>query len=107
MPKAGDLVTVDFVGATGTKRRPAVVLSSDIYHAHRPDVVLGVLTTNLSAARASTDHILQDWSAAGLNAASAFRSYFGMARQSAVRPIGRLSARDWQSVQACVRTALT
>lgn len=86
MAKAGDVVTVDFVGAMGFKRRPAVVLSSDRYHAERPDVVVGVLTTNLSAATASTDHVPTEWAAAGSNAASAFR--------------------DWHDVQACVRTAL-
>ena len=43
MPKAGDVVVVDFVGATGVKRRPAVVVSTDSYHAHRPDVVVCLL----------------------------------------------------------------
>ena len=31
----------DFVGATGLKRRPAVVVSSALYHPHRPDLVVG------------------------------------------------------------------
>jgi len=31
--KPGDIVTVDFPGVTGIKRRPAVVLSSAAYHA--------------------------------------------------------------------------
>jgi Uma2 family endonuclease len=35
----GDVVTVDFPGVTGVKRRPAVVLSSATYHANRPDVL--------------------------------------------------------------------
>ena len=39
MPQAGDVVLVDFVGATGVKRRPAVVVSTDTYHAHRPDAL--------------------------------------------------------------------
>jgi len=64
MPRAGDIVLVDFVGATGVKRRPAVVVSTDTYHAHRPDVVLCLLTTHLAAATAPTDYILQDWAAA-------------------------------------------
>ena len=44
MADPGNVVTVDFLGATGTKRRPAVVVSSALYHQHRPDLVLGVLT---------------------------------------------------------------
>ncbi len=31
MPEPGDVVTVDFVGATGIKPRPAVVVSSRLY----------------------------------------------------------------------------
>lgn len=107
MPKPGDVVTVDFAGATGVKRRPAIVVSSDIYHAQHPDLILGVLTTNLDVASASTDYILEDWAAARLHAASAFRAYFGMALPAAVRAIGHLSDRDWQGVQTCVHRALT
>jgi mRNA-degrading endonuclease toxin of MazEF toxin-antitoxin module len=55
MPEAGDVVTVDFVGATGTKRRPAVVVSSSLYPQHRPDLVLGVLTSQVSRATTPVD----------------------------------------------------
>ena len=106
MLEAGDVVTVQFVGANGTKRRPAVVVSSALYHAQRPDVILGVVTSNIGAATATTDHVLSDWSAAGLRLPSAFRAYFGMALPSAVTTVGRLSARDWRAVQTCVRHAL-
>ena len=41
VPDPGDVVTVDFVGATGIKRRPAVVGSSGLYHQHRPDRIRG------------------------------------------------------------------
>src|SRR5689334_2681152 len=102
MVRPGDVVTVDFAGATGVKRRPVVVVSSDVYHAHRPDLILGVLTTNVAAATAPTDYMLQDWAAVGLHSPSAFRAYVGMALQSAVQVIGHLSDRDWQGVQACV-----
>ena len=99
MPKPGDVVTVDFVGATGVKRRPAIVVSSDLYHSHRPDLILAVLTTQVAAATAPTDCALQDWSAAGLHSPSAFRAYLGMALPSDVYRIGHLSSRDWQAVQ--------
>jgi mRNA interferase MazF len=104
MPKPGDVVTVDFPGAAGLKRRPAVVVSSDAYHAERPDVILGVVTTNLSAATTSSDCVLHDWHSAGLRAPSAFRSYFGMALPSVVHVVGRLSNTDWGAV--CVKRAL-
>ena len=61
MADPGDVVTVDFVGATGTKRRPAVVISSALYHQHRPDLVLGVLTSQVSRATTPLDYVLADW----------------------------------------------
>jgi mRNA interferase MazF len=75
MLSSGDVVLVDFPTPRGVKRRPAVVVSTSLYHHHRPDVIVGLLTTQVSKATAPTDHILQDWAAAGLNQPSAFRSY--------------------------------
>src|SRR5712691_267925 len=105
MPNPGDVVTVDFGGATGTKRRPDVVVSSALYHHHRPDPVLGVLTSQVSRATTPLDYLLQDWSNAGLRQPSAFRAYFGMATPVSVQVIGHLSARDWAGVQACLMRA--
>ena len=58
MADPGDVVTVDFVGATGTKRRPAFVVPSALYHQHRPDLVLGVLTSQVSRATIPLDYVL-------------------------------------------------
>ena len=40
---AGDVVTVDFPGITGMKRRPALILSSATYHTARPDIIVGLI----------------------------------------------------------------
>lgn len=55
MVKPGDVVTVDFPGVTGIKRRPAVVVSTDTYHKTRPDAILGLLTSQVTAATGPTD----------------------------------------------------
>lgn len=107
MVKPGTVVTVDFLGAQGVKRRPALVVSTDAYHAARPDVVLAAITSQTGAAAAPTDYVLQDWVAAGLHLPSAFRSYFAtLSARSIVAVIGQLSARDWREVQAWLRVAL-
>jgi len=105
MPDPGDVVVVDFAGATGLKRRPAVVVSSAIYHAHRPDLILATLTSNLASATTPTDHILRDWPAAGLRKPTAFRAYPGMAAPGSIHRIGRLTDRDWEAVQARLAAA--
>lgn len=106
MPQPGDIVIVDFVGAQITKRRPAVVVSTALYHAHRPDIIVGLLTTNVSQASGPTDCILQDWAASGLRQPTAFRSYLLTMDNDSLSPIGQLSARDWQNVQTCLARAL-
>lgn len=106
MLEPGHVVTTEFAGATASKRRPAVVISSQLYHTHRPDVILGVLTSRIAAATTPTDYVLHDWQEAGLRLPTAFRAYFGMAEQSVVHVIGRLSERDWREVQACVGRAV-
>jgi len=104
--KPGDVVLAKYPGAQKTKRRPGIAVSTDLYHATRPDVIVALVTTQLRATFGPTDYILQDWSAAGLRRASAFRAYLHMFVPAAVRIIGHLSDRDWQEVKARLRLAL-
>ena len=71
----GDVVVIDFPGVTGVKRRPTVVVSSPRYHASRPDIVVGLITSQTTAL-GPTDYVLQDWAQAGLRVPSVFRSFF-------------------------------
>ena len=70
------------------------------------DVVPGVLTTQIASATSTTDYLLQDWSAAGLHQASAFRTYLNTAAAISVVVKGHLSDYDWQEVQARLRLSL-
>jgi mRNA interferase MazF len=102
---SGDIVTVDFPGVTGIKRRPAVILSSNIYNTTRPDVIIGLITTQ-TIRLGATDYILQDWSAAGLRIASVFRCFIVTLPQSAnLVSIGHLSDLDWKGVCDCIKIA--
>jgi len=106
MADPGDVVTVDFPGAMGIKRRPAVVVSTAVYHSARPDVILGLLTSQAAKASSPTDYLLQDWAAAGLRSPSAFRAFLATLPARSIVIIGKLSDRDWQEVQTRLRTAL-
>ncbi len=102
----GDVVVAPFGGAEGIKMRPAVVVTTDLYHTTRPDVLLGIITSQVAKATQPTDYVLQDWQAASLRFPSAFRAYFTMVHSRVPRPIGRLSDRDWAEVQARLRLAI-
>ena len=107
MVNPGDVVTVLFPGAHTTKRRPAVVVSSAEYHRTRPDVIVGVLTTQTARATGPTDYQLLDWSSAGLRAPTAFRSFLLTFPATEVTVIGKLPPRDWQEVQSRLGTAVS
>jgi mRNA interferase MazF len=93
--KPGDVVVVDFPGATGIKRRPAVDFSSDVYHSVRPDVILGLIASRVAGAIGPTDYSLGDWAIAGLRHPSLFRRFLVTVPRMAVhQDAGHLSDRD-------------
>lgn len=103
----GDIVVADFPGITGTKRRPALVVSTDAYHATRPDVILGLLTGQVAAATSPTDYRLKDWAAAGLHIPTAFRTFLiTLPQADIVAVIGHLSEQDWAAVQERLRLSV-
>jgi mRNA interferase MazF len=101
--KPGDVVVGAFSGADATKVRPAVVLSTELYHRYRPDVIVGLITTQRPGELAPTDCELRDWRHAGLHHPSFFRLFPVTLLQRDVRLIGRLSETDWASVRACFK----
>jgi mRNA interferase MazF len=101
----GDLVSVDFPGANGIKRRPAVVLSSKIYQEIRPDIIVGLITSQMKGL-GETDYVLQDWAASGLRIESVFRSFIvTLPTSTNIVHIGQLSERDWRGIRLCVKMA--
>ncbi len=106
MPDPGDVGLVNFPMASGVKRRPAVVVSSATYLKQRPDVAMSLLTSNVAAARTSTDYALQDWAAAGLRKPTVFRVFFSMFLPWEIQVIGKLSPKDWQQVKVHLSRAI-
>ena len=90
-----------FPGAEVTKARPAVVLSTEEFQRYRPDVVVGIITTQVPQPMTPADCELQDWRQAGLHAPSYFRLFPVTLPEREVRLIGRLSDGDWDAVRAC------
>ena len=107
MPDPGTVMLVDFPGVVASKRRPAVVLSSAVYHAARPDMIVGLVTGQVGKANTSFDYALQDWAAAGLVKPSAFRAFvWTVPMASNPVTLGRLSQADYDAVRERVRRAV-
>jgi mRNA interferase MazF len=64
----GDVVLVPFpfTDQSAAKKRPAVIVSSGQYHAHRPDVVLMAITSQVKPSLAFGEVSITDWKKAGL-----------------------------------------
>jgi mRNA interferase MazF len=103
----GEVIWIDFPGVVQTKRRPAIILSSVSYHSTRPDVIVGLITSQTAKATAPTDYLLQDWRSAGLRVPSAFRAFLVTLPQSSiVSTMGTLSPSDWNQVTVRVKLAM-
>lgn len=64
----GDIVLVPFpfTDQTAIKKRPAVVISSEDYNRHRPDIILMAVTSQMGSANFYGDLTVRQWQKAGL-----------------------------------------
>jgi mRNA interferase MazF len=103
--KFGDVVLVPFpfTDQSGSKKRPAVVVSSAGYNAGRRDIVILAITSQVRQPLAVGEAMVTDWQAAGLIKASVLKPVFATLEQGLVlRTLGNLSAAD----TAALRTLL-
>lgn len=88
----GDLVLVPFpfTDQTGIKKRPAVVVSSELYQRQRPDVVVMAVTSQLlRPAGAGGEVLIAEWQKAGLPKASLIKPVFSTIEKTLiVRKLG-------------------
>ncbi|MEK6304610.1 MAG: type II toxin-antitoxin system PemK/MazF family toxin [Acidobacteriota bacterium] len=100
--RIGDVILVDiaFSGAVGYKRRPAVVISTNVFNSAGIKLIVAAVTSNLSPPFRPGDTLLQDWRAAGLLKASAVRGVLATVDKSdVVRKLGALSAVDLANIE--------
>ncbi len=105
----GDVVLIPFpfTDLSATKTRPAVVVSSAVYHTIRSELLLAYVSSQVSRANPAIDYLLTDWRSAGL-----LKPSFVRPKVAAVEPtlvalrIGTLSARDLLGVDRSLRRAM-
>jgi mRNA interferase MazF len=101
------LVPFPFSDLSATKVRPAIVVSSPVYHAAEPDLILAAITSNVVAATNPMDYVLQDWQAAGLCYPSALKPVlFTLDPSRVIHRVGRLTVADQVEVDQRLRNAL-
>ncbi len=101
------LVPIGFTDQSGAKLRPAVVISSDRYNSHSPDVMIASITSNLAAIHHPGDHLVQFWKEAGLLLPSLLQAKIATVEQSIVkRRLGRLAVDDLATFDRGLRASL-
>ncbi len=98
----GDVVLVPFpfTEQTTNKKRPAVVISSDVYNAEYPDSILMGITSQVSSNPKVGDIIITDWGSAGLLKASMIKPVIKtIEKQLILKKLGRLQNVDIQSLK--------
>lgn len=105
----GDVVLVPFpfTDQSGTKKRPAVVVSSPGYNAGRRDIVIMAVTSQVRIPLGFGETMVTDWRGAGLVKESVLKPVFTTIEQHLVlRVIGRLAAADIQALRRVVSDVL-
>jgi mRNA interferase MazF len=93
----GDVVLVPFpfTNQATSKKRPAVIVSSEAYNGAKPDVVVMAITSQLRPSPALGEVWIGQWQAAGLIKPSAIKPVFATLEQALViRQLGTLAASD-------------
>lgn len=105
----GDVVLVPFPFSdlSATKVRPAIVVSSMVYHQTEPDLLLAAVSSKIAAAPSLVTYILRDWTAAGLRVPSALKPVlFTLDPSLVIQRVGMLTPTDLMEVNQCLRLAL-
>ena len=98
--KRGDIVLVGFLFAdeSGLKHRPALVLSSRVYHQNRQEIIVAAITSNVDRLRFG-DHALAGWKEAGLLFPSLVTGILRTVKSQMIhRRLGAAPARDMTAV---------
>ena len=101
----GDVVLVQFpfTDQSSTKQRPAIVISSERYNTERPDLIILAVTSRVRETLGYAEHLLADWSVAGLLKPSVIKPLIATVEKSLVRTVlGQLEAIDLESVERCI-----
>ena len=105
----GDVVLVPFpfTDQSGTKKRPAVIVSSSNYNASRHDLIIMAITGQVRTPLGFGEAHIADWQTAGLIKPSVLKPVFTTIEQTLViRVMGKLSPADQNSLRAAIAQAI-
>ena len=101
------LVPFPFTDQSTTKRRPAVVVSSDAYHRERADLIILAVTSQARPQTALGEAAVAQWKEAGLLRPSVLKPVVATIERSLVlRKLGRLEDEDRSALRKVLEEIL-
>jgi mRNA interferase MazF len=98
---------MDFTDRSGSKVRPAVVVSAAEYNNGSPDVLIASITSNRNAVPHPGDHRIQSWEAANLLKPSLLQTKLATVETTVIqRKLGELETEDVKAFDDGLRRAL-
>lgn len=105
----GDVVLVPFpfTDQSGTKKRPAVVVSSHAYNVERRDLVIMAITSQVRTTLGFGEALVGDWQGAGLIKESVLKPVFTSIEQGLiVRTMGHMSVADIKALREVIAVVI-
>ncbi|MCB1941930.1 MAG: type II toxin-antitoxin system PemK/MazF family toxin [Candidatus Accumulibacter sp.] len=105
----GDVVLVPFpfTDQSGTKKRPAVIVSSSSYNAGRRDLIIMAITSQIRTPLGVGEALVASWQGAGLIKPSLRKPVVATIEQGlVVRTMGALSANDLRALRDALRQVI-
>jgi mRNA interferase MazF len=102
----GDVILVPFPFSdqTATKKRPAIIVSSDTYNSISQDIVIMAITGQIRGHIGVGEFLIEDWQSAGLLKPSAVKSAISTIEQRlVVKILGRLSSKDLSTLEKALK----
>ncbi len=105
----GDVILVPFPFSDqiGSKKRPAIIVSSSNYNKSKPDLIIMALTSQISKTLNLGECVIKDWKQAGLLKQSLIKPLISSIEQTLVlKKLGSLSSTDMTSLNKVLKEIL-
>ena len=98
------LVPFPFTDQTTTKKRPTIVISSNIYNQQKQDVLLIAVTSQISMPLQFGEMLIIDWAKAGLLKPSVVKPIITtLEKNLVIRKLGKLASLDLENLQVSLQ----
>ena len=106
--KPGDIILVEviFSEKIESKKRPALILSTEDYNKNRKDIIIAAITSNTSRILLG-DTLIDDWKKAGLLCSSVITATIQTIKNDMiVKKLGSLSKKDLENCKININKAI-